>query len=235
MALTESAVQSSAPPHHPPHPRRSLMSRLSLGHVVMILAGLIAILLNLALLNSDAPTFRIAVAGRDLPAGSTLGSGMIDIVEIGDAGAIASGLVSEDLLGSIAGNRLNRPISQGEPIRPSDITARAVDPSLREMSIEIERGSAAGGRLTNGDLVDVITVADGVSAYVASGIEVVEVRDNEGRLGPSDGYTVIVSVDARTALAIAAAQVNGVMQLTRSTGATPPRSEALVFDLSDLS
>lgn len=196
----------------------------------MLLAALIAMLLNLAVLTSDADTLRVAVAAQDLTAGSTLDAGAVEIVEIGDAGAIANGLTLEDSLDSVVGLELNRSIAGGEPIRRSDVRASAVDSPLREMSIEIERGRAVGGRLSHGDLVDVIAVTGNTSVYVAPGIEVIEIRDDEGGLGSTDGYTVIVSVDDRTALAIAAAEVNGVLQLTRSTGAASPTSGALTFD-----
>jgi len=196
----------------------------------MILAGLIAILLNLAFLTSGDDTFRIAVAGEDLTAGTVLDAAVVDIVEIGDAAAIASGLVLEESLDAVFGQELNRPVAQGEPIRRSDLQVNAADSSLREMSIEIERGRAAGGRLSRGDLVDVIAVGDGGSVYVAAGLEVIEIRDDEGGLGSTDGYTVILSVDDRTALAIADAEVNSVLQLTRSTGSAPPSSDPLALD-----
>ena len=39
MALTDSATERDVAPASAPPPRRSLLGRLSLGHVVMILAG----------------------------------------------------------------------------------------------------------------------------------------------------------------------------------------------------
>src|SRR3989442_1078686 len=45
-------------------------SRLSLGHVIMILLGLLAFLLTLTLIRGRDQTFRVAVASRDIAAGT---------------------------------------------------------------------------------------------------------------------------------------------------------------------
>ena len=41
--------------------------RLSLGHLIMIVSGLLAFLLTLTLVRGRNEVFRVAVAGRDIP------------------------------------------------------------------------------------------------------------------------------------------------------------------------
>ena len=68
-----------------PPPKRGLMSRLSLGHVIMIVAGLAAFLLVFSLLQSRDETFKIATAVVELRAGATVTAGVLGYTEMGVA------------------------------------------------------------------------------------------------------------------------------------------------------
>ena len=96
MALTEPVTAREELPVSVAPGGRSLISRLSIGHVVMILAGLVAILLNLAFLRSSTDTINIAVASRALEAGTVLGVDTIAPVEVGDAGELVQGLLTQE-------------------------------------------------------------------------------------------------------------------------------------------
>ena len=224
MALAEPAIvrEDSLPPTAPA--RRSLMSRLSIGHVVMILAGLIAILLNLAFLRSGSETISIAVADTNLPAGTTLEAGTITTIEVGDAGALAAGLLTDETIAGLYGSILARGIEAGEPIRRSDLRPAGTTSTFREYSIEVERAEAAGGRISKSDVVDVIAVIDNRAFYVASGIDVIDVTSDSSGLGSGAEQVIILSVDDRTALEIESARAAGTIAVVRSTGAAPPTS-----------
>ncbi len=88
------------------------------------------------------------------------------------------------------------------------------------MSIPISPSQAVAADLRRGDRVDVISVVDGVPAYIANDIEVLAVGDSgEGRLATTSDYSVTVGVDADVALAIAGALDAGDVHIVRSTGA----------------
>ena len=142
MELTEPAIAREEKPTAVAPSRRSLVSRLSIGHVVMILAGLVAILLNLAFLQTTANTVNVAVAAGPMEAGTVLSASLIESVEVGDAGELASGLLTEEALDGLYGSVLARDIQAGEPIRRSDFRPAGSSLALREYSIEVEAANA---------------------------------------------------------------------------------------------
>ena len=222
MAVTEPATERDIAPASVSPPRRSLLSRLSLGHVVMILAGLLALLLNLAFLRSGDDLLRVVIAAQDLSAGEELVVGSFEIAEVGEIGSISGGLLTESQAESLLGSRLARAVTKGEPLRPSDLRPPTGDPGLREMSIDINSLNAVGDRLKTGDLVDVISTVNDEARYVVAGIEVIEILGTSSAFGGSSDFAVVVAVDDRQALEIAAAVSAGKLDLVRSTGASPP-------------
>ena len=175
MALTEPVTAREELPVSVAPAGRSLISRLSIGHVVMILAGLVAILLNLAFLRSSTDTVNIAVASRALEAGTVLGVDAIAPVEVGAAGELVQGLLTQEarrLYSVRCSPGTSRPVS-----RSADPTCRPAGSTLalREYSIEVDAANAAGGSIQDTDVVDIIAVIDKQAFYVAAGLEVVRV------------------------------------------------------------
>ena len=221
MALTEPATRSLEDPYPDATHPRSLLSRLSLGHVVMILAGLVAILLNLAFLRSGTETIEFIVAGQSLQSGDVLTAAAVDVVEVGDAGSLIDGLISAEAAEGTYGATLARSLAEGEPIRRSDLRPIGTVSGLREYSLELDAARAAGGRVGPGDVVDVIATINGRSFYVAVSVEVVSVPTGDSPLDVGDDLIVVLGVDDRTALEIASAESVGSVAVVRATGAAP--------------
>lgn len=228
LALTEPAIVRGETPVPGGSSRRSLLSRLSIGHVVMILAGLVAILLNLAFLGSKSDTVRVLVAADTLPAGRVLTTADFESVEVSDAGALTAGLITTPGETDLEGAILSRQIAAGEPIRRSDLRPAGTTSRMREYSIELDASRAAGGRISPADVVDVIATIDARSFYVASTVEVVSVSGSDSTLDVGDKLIVVLSVDDRTALELASAEAAGSVAIVRATGAEPPRAGPVV-------
>lgn len=226
VALTEPAIAPEDTPLTAGVARRSLLSRLSIGHVVMILAGLVAILLNLAFLRSGTETIRVTVASQSIEAGTVLGEDNVGSVEIGDAGELAQGLLTEEAATALFGSLLARDVEAGEPIHPSDLRPAGSSLALREYSIEVDAAEAAGGSIQATDVVDIIAVIDNEAFYVAAGLDVVRVKDGGG-IGQ---HIIVLSVEDRTALQIESARAAGSIAVVRSTGAPPPVSGPVTVD-----
>lgn len=224
MALTEPAIAQEDTPTTVGVARRSLASRLSIGHVVMILAGLVAILLNLAFLRSGTETINVTVAGQSIEAGTVLTEDRVGFVEVGDAGDLVQGLLTEESARALFGSVLARDIEAGEPIRRSDLRPAGSSLALREYSIEVDAAEAAGGSIQDTDVVDIIAVIDDRAFYVAAGLDVVRVKDGGADL------IIVLSVDDRTALEIESARAAGSIAVVRSTGAPPPVSGPVTVD-----
>ena len=212
-------------------PRRSLITRLSIGHVVMILAGLVAILLNLAFLQSGANTVEVAVAARAMEAGTVLDETRLASVEVGEVGDLAQGILTDDTVTGLYGSVLARDIQAGEPIRRSDLRAARSSVALREYSIEVEPAHAAGGSIQATDIVDIIAVIHNQAFYVATGLEVVRVAGDDLEHGGAD-LIIVLSVDDRTALEIESARSSGSISVVRATGAPSPVSGPVIVNPS---
>jgi Flp pilus assembly protein CpaB len=195
----------------------------------MILAGLVAILLNLAFLRSSTDTINIAVASRALEAGTVLGVDTIAPVEVGDAGELVQGLLTQEAITAEFGSVLARDIAAGEPIRRSDLRPAGSTLAQREYSIEVDPANAAGGSIQDTDVVDIIAVIDNRAFYVAAGLEVVRVSGNDDGIGGGD-LIIVLSVGDRTALEIESARAAGSISVVRSTGAPPPVSGPVTVD-----
>jgi hypothetical protein len=204
----------------PPPPKRGLMSRINLGHVIMIVAGLAAFLLVFSLLRSRDETFRIATAVVELRAGTTVTDGVFGYTKLGvaDRDALGTLLGPEEVEQAVnEGWIVTRTVPAGDPVRMSDFRTHADPSNLRAMSIPIDRGHAVAGALQAGDYIDVIVVRKGIAAYVAAGIEVLDVAGADSQFG--GGFSVTVALDGMTSLRLASALRDGSIDLVRATGA----------------
>jgi Flp pilus assembly protein CpaB len=197
-----------------------MFSRLSLGHVIMIVAGLAAFLLVFSLLRSRDETFLIAVANVQLRAGTSVTEDAFDFAEVGAADRSVLGTFLSPEVAQTAveeGWAVTRTVPPGDPVRMSDFRTEPNASDFRAMSIPIERGHAVAGVLQAGDIIDVIVVRKGVAGYVASGVEVLDVDGAASQFG--GGFSVTVAVDAPTSLRVASALRDGAIELVRATGA----------------
>jgi Flp pilus assembly protein CpaB len=197
-------------------------SRLSLGHVITLLAGLLAMLLVFSVLRERDTTWRVAVAGAEIRAGTAVDRASFRLVEVHVPAAVRGTLVEPASLARLRGWIATRTILPGELVSRGDLRPPAAPSALRAMSIPVEAAHAVGGSLAAGDHVDVIQVdEDGHARYVVSSAQVLAVnRPDAGVIGAAAGASSItVAVDARQALKLAAAIRSQRFEIVRSTGA----------------
>ena len=210
-------------------PKRSLRGRLSVGHVLMLVAGLLAILLNFAVLRARDETFQVAVAGQTILAGTELAQGMFIFTEVKMEQLALDQLVQPDAIGLVDGQIAARTISQGEFLQGSDWSDPAAPLELRAMSIPINREHAVGGLLQKGDRVDIIAVDETRAAYVLIDAEVLSIAESgTGGLTSTAQYWFTVAVSAQEALELSPVIRDGKFEVVRSTGSVTP--EILEFD-----
>lgn len=206
--------------------RRNLLSRIRLGHVVMVLAALFALVLNLAVLRGNDSTVEVVVASADIQVGTTLSIAHFSVAQVAADDLLTSRFVLANAMDGHIGELTIRAIEAGEPILESDLLATDRRDGLRSMSIPIEQSRAVAGGLSVGDSVDVVMVLDGVATFIATGIEVLAVPDSgTNALGARSGYAPTLAVSAAHALRIAAALDTGEVHLVRSTGSAVPDVE----------
>ncbi len=230
--MTQTAHRSDTSNDHymvEPTPKRRLLSRLSIGHLIMLISGLLAFLLVLVVLRDRSEVVAVAVAAVDIEAGTTLSDQDITMVELGNADdALIASLLDESEVGTAISDQwvAAQTIVDGTALRETDFSPQLANTGLRAMSIEIDPGNAVNGAIGVGDRIDVITVRKGVARYVVSNAEVIAVAGTDSSIS-SSGFTVTIGVDGPTSLRLASALNLGDIEIVRSTGAS-------LADLDDL-
>lgn len=221
---TETAGRPAAPAEGGRLPKRSPLSRLSFGHLVMISAGLLAFLLNVLIIRDRGETVEAPVAAQAVRSGSRLETGDIAYESVDAEGPWADRALSRQELSRMIGHVAVRDIAAGAPLLAGDLRPAAAPGGARAMSIPAA-DQAAGAAFYTGDRIDVITVNEGRSRFIASGVEVLAVSASGSGIS-GGGYGVTVAVSRAQALAIAEALDRGSIHLLRSTGARIPADEA---------
>jgi Flp pilus assembly protein CpaB len=205
---------------------RSLLSRIKLGHVVMVLAALFALVFNLAVLRSNDATIDVAVASTDIRAGTTLTMSHFDVATVPADDLLSARFVHAADIDTTVGQLTTRSITFGSPVLLSDLLLVENRDGLRAMSVPIDQSRAVSGHLARGDSVDIVLVDDGVATYIATGVEVLDVPSADtNALGARTGYAPTLAVDAGQALRIASALDIGEVHIVRSTGSALPELE----------
>lgn len=229
MAASGTEIKASGQVPDPPaerRRRRSPLSRWSAGHWTMVLAGVLAGLVNYTLLTGDDPPVTVGVAAVDLEPGERLRLDRLTFVETGLEDPGEHGLILEAEAAGLVGRIIVRRVAAGELLAESALRGDSTR-VLRTMSIPIDPSHAVGGHLRPGDRVDVIVTDDGVALYVATDVQVVRVADRGGggALGGLSPFSVTVAVDGESVLLIAAAMRSGDIEIVRSNGASPAPDE----------
>ncbi len=173
---TERTTRRTIPQAEPqPPPRRGLLTRVKLGHVVAIVAGLLAAVTTLAVLRSNQSTVAVVTAAAPIASGAVLTSEDVVVEEVLLSPQFGAQFVTADEIDRVAGSVARRPIIPGEPLLDTDLGRVAASEGLRAMSVPIEEGRAVAGGLSVGDRVDVIAVVDGVARFIATNVEVLGV------------------------------------------------------------
>jgi Flp pilus assembly protein CpaB len=202
------------------HPRRPLSRRFSATHILTAIVVILAFVLNFLVLQDRRDTTLIATAGRQMPVGSAITASDIQLVPVASGFEGLSSLVTEGQLESLDGYVLRESLSEGDLIGLSMLVAPSGPTGLRSMSIPVPIEHAAGGSLGAGDLVDVVTVDDGVAEFVVAGLEVLGVAEaNNSGIGSTGGYHIIVAVTAEQSLRVAEAIDAGSIEVVKATGA----------------
>ncbi|MDX1619394.1 MAG: Flp pilus assembly protein CpaB [Nitriliruptorales bacterium] len=216
---------SSAPPATPPapRPRRRWATRISSGHVITLVAALLAAIANFAVLRGDGAEIGVLVASRDIAVGTAITDAHVRVSPVASGSEVVGRLLTGDDLARLEGRVAAVAIPAGSPLRSSDVAdPAAAESGQRRMSIPLDRERAVGGDIQPEDRVDVIQVVDGQATYLVSGARVLAVSDESATaIGSMGGFHVTIAVDADTALCLASAIDSGSLTVVLSTGQDP--------------
>lgn len=182
----------------------------------------LAFVFNLLALQDRSATVGVAMTTSALAAGHVISAADVRVVALpADHEALAS-LLTEAELPTFNGWILSRSLPSGTMLDKASLLDPQAASGFRSMSLPVPVEHAAGGLITVGDKVDVISVADGSARFVAAGLTVIEVADTtSGALSGVGAYYIVVATDESGALALAEALDAGSIEVVRATGATP--------------
>ncbi|MEM8926062.1 MAG: RcpC/CpaB family pilus assembly protein [Actinomycetota bacterium] len=210
--------------------RRKVRDRVSLGHLFMIAAGLLAFVLVVSLLQDRSATVEVVVADGEILPGTPITPDLVTVSELPAGADLVDSLAT---MADIQASRVSAAyrIGPGDPITRTALAPAATPSALRAMSLPIDRVRAVGGDISPGDRVDVIAVVGGIASYIAVDLEVLDTQNADVRSGALSAsslstYYVTVSIDDRTALELALAMDQGEVTVLRSTGAEPVAANA---------
>lgn len=193
-----------------------------MSHVLIAIVVILAFVLNLLVLQDRSSTTLVAVTDEPIAAGTVLEPDNVRLVPVDSTFEALPALVQDGDLDSVMGWVTSRSIGAGSPIQLADLVESESPTGMRSMSLAVPPEHAAGGLISAGDRVDVLSVVDGAAAFVATDLEVVSVAEGAtGSIGGLSGHHLVVAVDAAEALALAEALDAGSIEIVRATGAEP--------------
>jgi Flp pilus assembly protein CpaB len=209
--------------------RRAARSRVSAGHLVMVVAGLLAVLLNYSALRARDDTVRVAIAAWELRAGQTLSAADLAFTDLRAEPALLATLLEPAGLPAVQGWVVTSAVGPGELLRAGDLQPPSAPAAQRAMSIPVDPQHAVAGDLQAGDRVDVIEVEGRTASYLLVDAEVLAVpaAQTGGIAGGLQAFSVTIAVDDATALRLAVAIRGGQLELVRSTGSTPATTDRI--------
>jgi Flp pilus assembly protein CpaB len=188
----------------------------------MLLAALLAVLVNYAALRARDDTTRVAVVASELRGGQVLTAGDLAYADLRADDALLATLLSPEAVSGVEGWVVTSELAAGELVRTSDLQSPSAPSGQRAMSIPIATEHAVAGDLRPGDRVDVIEVDGRSASYLVTDAEVLAVpaATSSGIAGALSAFSVTVAVDDEVALRLAVAIRAGQLELVRSTGST---------------
>lgn len=195
----------------------------------MVVAALLAGLLNYDLLRSRDRSVPVAIAAEALTPGQTVSASSFATTAVRVDPEVLATLLAPGAVGQVEGWVSAAPVAQGDLVRVSDLRAPAAAAGERAMSLPVDPAHAAGGALAAGDRIDVIAVGPSSASYVLVDTPVLATGGGApSALAASGSFTITLSVDDAEALRLAAAIQSGGLEVVRVTGASPAQLGASV-------
>jgi Flp pilus assembly protein CpaB len=221
MATAIAVDERPAGPVATPSSRRPLRGRISRGHVVMVVAGVVGVVLSFAALRHQEGEARVLVAAHEIRAGEIVRAADFRSVPVTMSPSLLATIVRAHDAHRVSGRVAATTIDAGELITRRTLRPRAARHGLRAMSIPIDPARAVGGRLAAGDRVDVLFAGERAVSIIVADAEVlaVDARGSGGIGESASPFTVTIAVSARQSQLVAAAIADGAISLARTTGA----------------
>ncbi len=170
---------------------------MSAGHVVMIVAGLLATLLTYSVLRqAGGRGTDVLVASRTIRAGETASPAILGTTSVKASGTTLTGILRAGSQNEVVGKVAAVDIPQGQLLAGSQF--RAATPPPPSMAIPVDPQAIPGGAssLVAGSHIDIVASTPAGLPYVIPGLEVLRPPDvpKGGQIGSSSTVRIDVAV-----------------------------------------
>lgn len=202
--------------------------RLSVTHIVMVAAALLAFIAVLAVLRERGAVLEVPLVTDGIAAGETIDPARVAfVVAHGPSADLAAAVPTREFLDAGAAEAVvaARDLLPGTLLSAVDVVSPRNASAVRIMSIPVAGSDAVARSLVRGDVVDIVAVIDGSAGFVAAGVDVVHGVAAEGS---SAGTAAVgVALDGDAVLRIAWALSRADLRFVRATGAPPVNGDAI--------
>lgn len=221
MARTDQSELGLGGPGLASAPRPVRRRRVSTGHVVMIVAGLLATVLTYAVLRqAAAPGTEETVAAADIHAGQTADPSLFATTNVKAPASSLSGILTPGDVAGVRGQVAVAEIKKGQLVARQQF--RPSTPPEPSMAIAVDPQTIPGGTaaLVPGAKIDLVAATQAGAPFMVAGLAVLRTQvPSTASLGAPTTVRIDVAVpDAATAQQILAA-TNGGKFTIRVTGA----------------
>ncbi len=203
-------------------PKRKAGSKLTSGHLLMILSGLATFLLIVTLLGSRGNSVTVFVAKSQIPVGQEIS--ITDFVPT----QIPSSSLDNQYFEADDFNSENkiyaaRTIERGEPLYIKSQNTKSTSSNTRLISLAVSKKFAVNGALAKGDRIDIIETPEGGCSFRAmKGLTIAAVNggtSSGGITGGESAFTLIMEIkNDKDDLILAGIVARGQFQIVRTTG-----------------
>ena len=203
-----------APAGRPP----SSGPRVHRGWALMVVAGLVAAVANLAALGGSTDGVEVLAVAADTPPGTPVGQLATTVVSLAVDDPDAVHLVTPARLGAeLSGTVTTTRLATGDLLRAGDLRP-ATDHSRAAMSVPIDASRAVAGGIAAGDVVDVLAEVDDVVVVIVGDAEVLDVATGGEGFASGSSLAIVLSVDEDDAIALSTAMRDSELDIVRTAG-----------------
>jgi hypothetical protein len=208
-------------------PKRKAGSKLTSGHLLMILSGLLTFVLVIVILSAQGKTITVFVANDQIPVGQQITAANFTPTEIASSDLDSKYFPANGFDGDIK-IFASRTIEKGEPLLSVAQNTKTSKSDTRLMTLPVAKQFAVNGALKQGDIIDIIeTPENGCAFRSMTGLTIAFVSGGTSSGGITGGgdNSFILTIDIKNDgddLILAGIIQRGQFQIVRTTGVDEP-------------
>ena len=149
--------------------------RLSSGHLVMIVSGLLATVLTYSILRSAGGTgTQVLVAAQAIPAGSAVDPSMVATTQVKASSSVLAGLELPDQQSALTGQIAAVDIPAGAVLEAQQFRPATAQPPRMTIQVDPQAIPGGAGSLRAGSRIDVIAATSAGATLAVTGLLVVK-------------------------------------------------------------